>query len=51
MPYSARARTSPGGSPYFLQDLEDRLVETAPLGSDADYFSDYDTISPWRRDF
>ncbi len=49
MPYSAQARHSPGGSPYFLRDLSGELVDTDPGSVHPDYFSDYDTISPWGR--
>jgi DNA helicase-2/ATP-dependent DNA helicase PcrA len=49
MPYSAVARHSAGGSPYFLQKIAPGLVEADTVRVQPDYFTDYDTIAPWRR--
>jgi hypothetical protein len=49
MPYSAGGRHSAAGSPYFLQEVSPDLVESETARVHPDYFSDYDTIAPWRR--
>ena len=48
MMHSATGRHSPEGTPYFLQELDESLVDTEDYGFHDNPFSDFETIRPWR---
>jgi ATP-dependent DNA helicase UvrD/PcrA len=49
MPYSASARHSAGGSPYFFEEVPTDLVDTDVGDFETSHLSDYDVINPWNR--